>query len=773
MSEINRLYLPSNYVKYPDGVGEDRHAEVMKRFDQMLAYWSYQHQVSRREDEFLAGNQWPERIKNERANQSRPVLTFNRLPAYARQVVNKMKQDRPALKVRPIETNRSEERTKGLQGGQDYSLSEVYQGLMNHIQLTSRASQAYDTAAAHAVKHGCGFFALAAKANYHDPFVQDLRVERIRDSYSVLIDPSADKADFSDMQEAFMTSWLSKEAFAAKFPDHAGNADWGYYTSQMQEKWFLDNKIQVATYWWLDWRKDEVLKMTDGAIHYLSDVEDILDELERDGIYIARTSDAKKDQIRKEVKRPVCKWQMVNGREFLSEEEETVFEEIPIFPVVGDEVVDGGRIIFASAIRDGMDPQRAYNFSRTAGIETTGLQPKVPFLVTAEQINGHEQEWSLSNRTTKPFLTYNHIEGQPVPARMAVPQPASAELAQAQADAADIQNCIGLHEAFMGEPSNERTGKAVLARQQQGATSTYHYSENQRIAIERLGRMIVRAIPRIYDSERIVRIRLPDDSEDAVAINQEVFDTESNTTKTRFDIGVARFDVSIDTGPDYATMRQEGIGAMQELIKVMPPQALIPFGHLLVQQMAFPGSDKMSAVLRKMVPDQLKSDEDRAKDLPPGVKLNEQGIPVDEKTNQPWSPPPTPEQKQAQAEAQTEQAKLQAAQAKAQADMAMAEAKKVEAQMKMALAQAESQGGQESLDMDALNQSLAQAVQQAVEQHAQDPEAHAEAMKAAITGAVVELLPRIKQLVSTLTAEEAKRVEATISQRAEALTAGA
>ncbi len=729
---------PDIFEPSPEGsTDREKVADIHRRYDEMMLTWSQIHEQGREDDNFIGGKQWDDETIQRRKQEGRPYFTFNMLPAFVRQVKNKIRQDRPQVRIMPVEPNRGK-RIKA-RSGRDYSITDVMQGMLRNAEHISRADHAYDTAVEHQVDHGFGFFGLANRYSPHDPFVQDLHIYRIKDSYQVLIDPNAQEADFSDMADAFIVSRLSNKAFEKKYPDKRPSS-FGRTTSAIHGPIHEKNTIQIATYWWREWVDDEVVRLNDGRHAYWSEIEPVIDELEEVGIYIARG--AEDEQMRRDVQRPVVKWRKLTGETFLGPENETPFENIPIFPVIGEEQMSNGRLHYVSAIRHAKDPQKSYNFHRTAAIESAALQPKVPWLVTDLQIDGFEREWEEANKTTKPYLAYRHIEGHPSPSRQMPPQLAVAEMTLAQQDAQDIQTVIGLHEASLGAESNERTGKAVLARQAQGSLSTYHFPSNLHRALEAMGRCFVQAAPKVFDTERTVRIRLDNtDEEDEVTINQMVYDDEKNKWFKINDLGLSRFDVVIETGPSYATQRQEAAESMLELIRVLPPEVLVPVAHLMVKSMAFPQADKIATMLRKLVPEQFKTREERQEDLPPGVVLNDQDQAVVEETGERF-PPPSPAEEIALAEQQAEQQKHQATQAKAQADQAMAQAKIAEAQAKMAEAQRPPE--QPGPDVEGLRGALTEAL----EQHINNPDAHKEAFREVLVEEMADLLPRLTQYIN-------------------------
>lgn len=771
MPRINSLwrYIPSNAVHYDDEEGQARLNKIRERYDKMRNFWSPVFDQARKEDEFIAGMQWDDIIRKERESSGRPMFTFNLLPSFTRQIVNAARQNRPQLRVKPVQSDRSPTPTaSNQQGTKDYSLADVYQGIWRHIEHVSRASQAYDTALTHAVWHSFGFFMLNTRECLHDPFEQELVIERVKDSYSVIVDPAAQMADFSDMADAFVFTRISKDTFRELYPDHTSGSFNVSVEAGLFGDWFDRDSLQIGTYWWVDYVDDKVVKMNDGRVHYMSDISDVLDEWAAQGRYIARDHEGK--QLVKSVKRPVAKWQRFTALEFLTPEMETPFERVPVFPVLGDEIIVDGRTQYMSAIRDAIDAQKSYNFHRTAAIETLSLQPKAPFILSSEQIKGHEHEWEQANRQTMPYLLYNQtIEQVPPPQRAPPPQPSFAEFNQAQFDAQDIQAIIGIHEASLGAESNERTGRAVLARQRQGANSTYHFTANLGRAIEAAGRVAVQAIPKIYTTERVMRIRLPDDSEDLIVINEETIDQATGRNVISNDISYGKYDVVIDTGPSYQTQREESVDAMLELLRVLPPEAITPVVHLIVENLGFPGSDKVANVLRKLIPDPLKSEDERAADLPKGVVFDEDGQPVHEETGQPWEPPPSPEliaqqeaNQIAQARAQAEIAQAQADAAKAQGDTAQAAAKVEQAKADLAEAQLAIEklrtGGVE--DERLTPQDVRAIVSAMIDDHALSPAVHQDVVDERIEVAIREIGPVIRSLIESQMAEvEANEVE--------------
>lgn len=735
----------------------DEFFQIRQRFEVMQTFWSAIFSEGLEDDRFIAGEQWPEHIKQEREEQRRPCNTYNMMPSFVRQITNKARQDDTQIKCVPVETNRGKSPLlPNTQATKDYSIAEVYSGVIRNIEQQSRADQVYDTALKHACDHGFGFFYLINDWSPNDPFVQDLFIRRIKNSYSVMLDPDAQESDFRDMQDAFMFTNMNREVFREKYPNAAMTEFAQSGTGIAYDGWYNTETIRVAQYFKLDHREDEALKLSNGNIVYRSEVEPVLDEIERDlGIYIAKKNGR---EMRKAIRRPVCTWRKMTADENLEGPLDLPFSSIPIFPVFGEEVLVDGRTAYESAIRHAKDAQRSYNYWRTAATETVALAPRNPWVISQRQLTGHESLWERANQDNLPYLPYNHIEGVQAPQRNYPTQIPAAELSNATQDAQDMQQIIGLHDASLGKEGNEKSGKAILARQHQGMTSTFQFPDNLRRAQQQCGRCMVEAIPRLFDEERIVRVRLPDDTEDFVEINRAVEDEESGATVLVHDIAYGKYDVIMETGPSYSTLRQEAADLQMQLLKVLGPEQAQNIVHLIVGNMGIPGAQEVAAILRKMLPNELKSQDEIEQDLPKGVTLDEQGNPVWQESGEPYQPQPSIQQQLVAKEQELKEAEINADKAQAEADIAKAEADKIQAQAK--IEEAKLKTAELQAEVDTLRGSLAEQekrgeqmgadIQKIIEARLKESQAQTEEQ---IEDAAVDILSRVKKYVDQQVAQ--------------------
>src|SRR3954454_7604298 len=74
--------------------------QARKDYERCRDAW-HQNQESAREDLRFArmGEQWPASMEQQRKRENRPCLTFNKMPAFIRQVVNDARQNKPSIKI--------------------------------------------------------------------------------------------------------------------------------------------------------------------------------------------------------------------------------------------------------------------------------------------------------------------------------------------------------------------------------------------------------------------------------------------------------------------------------------------------------------------------------------------------------------------------------------------------------------------------------------------------------------------------------------------------
>jgi hypothetical protein len=576
-----------------------------------------------REDEiddlrFYAGSpdnhwQWPADVLATRGAvqgqtiNARPTLTINKLPQHVRQVTNDMRQNRPGAKVIPVDDNA------------DVQVAEIFNGMIRHIEYISDADVAYDTACENQVAYGEGYITLMTE--YCDPnnFDQDIKIGRVRNSFSVYMDPLIQDPTGADAKWCFITEDLTKAEYERQYPDAApistlqslGVGD------QSISNWLNEDTVRIAGYYYIDYEKAKLNLYPGGQTAFEGTVEDKQLKL----VY------GKPKRTRESVN-PKVRYCKINGYEIL-EEKEWAGKWIPVIRVVGNEFEVDGRLYVSGLVRNAKDAQRMYNYWVSQEAEMLALAPKAPFIGYGGQFEGYEDKWKTANTNNWPYLEVNPdvTDGQgavlPLPQR-AQPPMASTGLLQAKAGASeDIKSTTGQYNASLGMGSNERSGKAILARQREGDVGTYHYGDNLTRAVRHVARQLVDLIPKIYDTQRIARIIGEDGETKMVKINpeqeepvREIRDMENPdiVIEKIYNPGVGKYDVVATTGPGYATKRQEALEAMAQLLQGNP-QLWQVAGDLFVKNMDWPGAQEMSKRFAKTIDPKIMEDNDKSPEL--------------------------------------------------------------------------------------------------------------------------------------------------------------
>ena len=569
-----------------------------------------------REDElddlrFMAGSpdnqwQWPADVLATRGSvqgqtiNARPCLTINKLPQHVKQVTNEQRQNRPSGKVIPADD-------KG-----DIEVAEVFEGMVRHIEYMSDADVVYDTACENQVTYGEGYFRILTEYCNDDSFEQDIRLGRIRNAFSVYMDPMIQDPAGCDAEWCFISQDMEKSEYERQFPNAApitSILSQGVGDDSLSQ-WLNENTIRIVEYFYYKHIPTKLNLYPGNQSFFEGSPED--KNMKQMGLkpIKSRTVDVKK-----------VMWMKSNGYEIL-QEQEWAGKWIPVIRVIGNEFEVDGRIFISGLVRNAKDAQRMYNYWVSQEAEMLALAPKAPFIGYGGQFEGYEQQWKTANTTNWPYLEVNPDVTDGMGATLPLPQRAPPPLAQtgliqAKMGASDdIKSTTGQYDSSLGATSNERSGKAILARERQGDVGTFHYGDNLTKAIRFGTRQLIDLIPKIYDTERIARIVGIDGEVDMVKINpdqpeavKKITDQAGIVIEKIYNPSVGIYDVVATTGPGYMTKRQEALEAMAQILQGNP-QLWAVAGDLFVKNMDWPGAQEMAKRLAKTIDPKLMSDTD-------------------------------------------------------------------------------------------------------------------------------------------------------------------
>ncbi len=527
---------------------------------------------------FYKGEQWDETDRRMRIG--RPTLTVNRLPQFVKQITGEMRQNKPAIRVLPVDDNT------------DPKLAEVYSAIIRHVESQSDAHRVYSKAGEQAVIGGIGWFRVLTDYAGDKSFDQEIRVKSIRNPLSVVVDPGAVELTRFDMDWAIVSELLTEEQFRKAYPK-ANLSGWST-EDDAYTHWRGDDTIRVAEYFIREEYDRELYLLSDGSTRYGD--EDIDPAL---GLEVVNERTVKAKRV---------KWYKITGGEVL-EKGEWVGSYIPLVPVIGEEVEVGDEVFRHGLFHHSKDSQRAYNFARSAMVEHVASQPKAPYLATTAMIKNHQVMWQGLNSGNPPVLLYDPDPTAPGarPTREAPPTFSQAWYQETLVADGDMKATTGIYDASLGKQSNETSGRAIMARDQQGETGSYVYVDNLSAAIRQAGLIMLEIIPQIYTGERIVRIM----GEDGAIEGYSRINTILPDGTVWNDISVGQFDLEVTTGPAFATKRMEAADKMMQLVQSVPAIGQIG-ADMIVKALDMPYSDKLADRLAMaMVPPGMDPDVDK------------------------------------------------------------------------------------------------------------------------------------------------------------------
>lgn len=563
---------------------------------------------------FAALDQWPDQLKRLREtdiNGARPCLVLDLFGQYQRQVINDTRSNLPSIRVRPVDDK------------SDKDTAEVINGLIRHIEDESSADIAYLNALTWAVRCGLGYFRILTEYVSDDSWNQRIRIAQVHNRFAVYRDPYSTTPDGSDFEWLFITDDVPRKAFKKTHPKAEQPTDFASGSEgDLLRAWFSEETVRLGEYFRIVREKDEVVLLEDQSSMYGSRYQELLAEGADGLLRVIRA---------RPVDRRKCRWQQMSGCEVL-EETEIPSSYIPVIPVIGTEYWIDGKRQLSGMVRPAKDGQRGFNYHMSVATEMMGLGPRAPFIGASGQFEGHP-EWATANTENHAFLEYEPISNGgtlcPPPARQQFMGAPQGMLQMAQLFQGNVQSSLGMYQASVGAPSNEKSGIAIRERKNEGDVGNLHYRANLSLSMRHAGRILLEMIPRVIDTAQVARIIGEDGSVDTVQLDPGLPDASQKTPKGQpniHNITIGRYDLSMDIGPAYATRRQDAAQGMQEMVRAFPPM-MQTHGDLMFQEMDWPGAQQMAERSKKALPPELADDEEGEPQIPPQLKAQiQQGM---------------------------------------------------------------------------------------------------------------------------------------------------
>lgn len=554
---------------------------AQKLFQRDKGAWSdvYQHALDDLEfqNPDVEGAQWDPADYQARIDTRRPALTIDQLSQFVHSVANDIRMNTPSINVLPSGN------------GSDEETAEIFKGLIRNIEYRSNADDVYDNASLSAIRSSLGFIQVDHDYVDEDGFEQELLIKRVVNPLACWIDADSIECDGRDARHGTLLDPILVSEFKKQYP---GKDAVNFGEENVRTDYKDEDVINLAHFF--------ILKDTarDISVDDNGKVVDYAEGMTR----------------KRSVKKTIVERYKLSGKDEL---EKTTFpgRYIPLVPVYGEENWINGKRHILSLIRRAKDPQRMQNY--WASLETELLQkmPQAPVMVAAGQIDDYIDDWRTPGKAAALRYKTHDIKGNVLPAPQRLEPPTiPTGIVNARREAIeDIKASMGLYNASIGARSNETSGVAIERRQQEGDVATFHFGDNLVRSITQVGRILVCAIPEIYDTPRVIRIVGIEGEPDEVGVNGESVKDQERA----YDLTKGKYDVRVTTGASFTTKRQETAAVLSELIMKQPELAGI-MGDIYFRNADFAGNEAMAERMEKWIeknnPGMIEKDGEEAPD---------------------------------------------------------------------------------------------------------------------------------------------------------------
>jgi hypothetical protein len=538
--------------------------EIRDRYTYYDGRWKEPRDERNTDMRYIAGDPWEEEDRRARKDAGRPCISHDELSQYVNSCVNSVRQTKKGIRVEP----------RG--GKSSAATAEFRQNLIRAIEYENEGPATYIGTFQQMVEGSYGFFRVGTRyvsndieSNDANLFDQEITIGSIPNPNSVLYDPDCKTPDWSDPDAVFVLEPMPKEEFKRRFP-RAQITDFQPEHLRIAKDWIQDKKVVVAEYW--------KIVTTSRMKYLLADGSTVMDKPPKG----AKVKDEREVARR-------TPWQfMTNGIEILKRKEFKRCKYIPIIPMIGlERYLDQGGITrreLFSLVRLARDPQMSLAYLVSQQMEEAGLTPKTPYKGYVGQF---ETDKTAIEECTKIPHSYLQFDAKTdATGDMILPLPARENFTpnfQAYEIAKD--SCRRAVQAAMGisplptaaQRDNQKSGIALEKVKEQQEIGSWHFVDGFDRALAFAGRVIDERIPVVYDTERDMTLRKPDDSPHQVRVNTESPYADETGEMVHYPI-VDGVDHAITTsdGPSYASQMEAASDFIDLLIQSLPTLPIPP-----------------------------------------------------------------------------------------------------------------------------------------------------------------------------------------------------
>ena len=187
-----------------------------------------------------------------------------------------------------------------------------------------------------------------------------------------------------------------------------------------------------------------------------------------------------------------------------------------------------------------------------------------------------------------------------------------------------------MYEANIGAQGDEKSGKAIIARAQQGSAATFDFRANNELSMAYMAMILIDLIRHIYDTPRMIRVLGKDMTDKIVKVNQSVVE---NGQPVCFDLTKGHYDVVITTGPDFDTRRDQTLSVMSSLLERMPVVGTVG-ADLILRMVDDPNAKIAADRVKRLITSQMPGIIDDGKNQAPAEQLQQQVVALGQQVQQ-------------------------------------------------------------------------------------------------------------------------------------------
>ena len=549
----------------PDETPEDKLIrEIREDYTYARDFWRENYQEAKTDLQFVGGDPWDTQTRRQREDNDRPVLSPDELSQYLNATINNLRQSPRSIKVTPAgedaEDKNAEQRSAIIKG----------------IEYKSNAQSAYTNAFECAINCGFGFFRVTTKKISKDGDVEP-RIKIIENPLSVLMDPNAKEADYSDQKRCFVLDVIRQTDFERRYPK-AQKRSFSPQDAGIAAGWLEGQNIMIAEYWRIDGYDEDGEGGT--VTQYVTNGFEILSETDWPG------------------------------------------SRIPIVPVLGKKMYipqgDQMRRMYYSMVRLARPCQKMLAYIASQEAEEYGMAPRAPIMGYTGQFETDEDAWDNLNKVPRSRIQVDPVVDQatnqllPMPTRLPFSPNYAAYEAGYERWRRSLQAAMGITPLpTAAQRQNEKSGVALSRIETQQAIGSFHFTDNFDRSLENAGRQINELITEVMDTERQVAVRNPDETHSLMKVvpggaPAPVMGADGQPSDAQdevFDPQAGAFDVTISTGPSYQSQREEASATADLLLQesanlpIAPPQKASLISLSIKMKNLGPLGDEMAKII--------------------------------------------------------------------------------------------------------------------------------------------------------------------------------